>query len=126
MSLLEILVVVVILSILAGVALPMYAKSLARSREGEGWSILAAVRFSQLRYYTERDEVFADTIDKLDIEDPGANPRSLFTYCIRHTGTTDFTAVAVPIAAKCPSCRTLCIDYTGRRDTVPSGSCPSC
>ena len=124
-SLLEILIVVVILSILASIGLPMYIKSVARSREGEGWSELAAIRFSQLRYYAEYDEVFADRVPKLDIENPAASSAPLFTYRIVHTGNTDFTAVAEPKAAKCPNCRILCLDHAGNRGTVPpAGSCP--
>ncbi len=52
-TLLELLIVVIIVSILAAVALPQFTKITERSRAAEAVAILGAIRTAQLVYYQE-------------------------------------------------------------------------
>ena len=112
-TLLELLVVVVILAVLAGLAIPQYWGVITRTRESEGWMALAAIRTSELRYYSERSEVFTPNIVDLDIDDPNLPPNRLFNYGINVFGFT-VTATATPRAA-CRGCNTLTLDQNGDR-----------
>ena len=55
-TLLELLIVVIIVSILAAVALPQFGKVMEKSRAAEGVAILGAIRTAQLFYYEEHGE----------------------------------------------------------------------
>ncbi|GEM_PF-504515 len=52
-TLLELLIVVIIVSILAAVALPQFTKITEKSRAAEGVMILGAIRTAHLAYYLE-------------------------------------------------------------------------
>jgi len=128
MTLLEILVVMIIIALLAGIAFPQYVSTIGRSREGEGWQFLDAIRSSELRYYAEYNEVFTLAIANLDIDNPLALAvPPLFNYCIRQTTAQDFTSFAIPRLTgpqpRCVGCRTLCLDQSGVKGP-PCGSCP--
>ncbi len=126
-TLIELLVVAVILAVLTGIALPRYTRSVARSREAEGWAFLTAIRSSELRYYMEHNEVFttgAAAFTRLDMDDPQGLPVSLFNYCVAAGGTAQqFTAKALP-RGTCGGCQTLCLDQDGVRGT--GGPCGGC
>lgn len=117
-TLLELVVVVVIISILASLTYPAYRRIVSRSRESEGWVLLAAIRSSELRYYSENEEQFIIILPQLDI-DTTSTP--FFTYTARQTTVRDFTAVATPRAA-CGGCRKLCLDHAGTKGEA--GACP--
>jgi len=112
-TLLELLIVVVILAILAGLALPQYLKTVARARESEGWTNMATLRSSQLRYYAEYS-TYTGTIANLDVS---ISNTPLYTYAAGMVapGTT-FTATSTP-TAKCNLCRTLTVDDAGGRSS---------
>ena len=122
-TLLEVMTVVSILAILAGLAFPVYFGVMARSKESEGWSFLTEIRSSELRYYTEHDEAFTLNPTKLDM-DVTATP--LFTYCLRQSALQNFTAVADPQTG-CGGCHTLCLNHAGTRGqdaACPTLTCP--
>ncbi len=87
-TLLELLIVVVILAVLAGLALPQYIRTIARSKEAEGWQNLATLRSAETRYYAEWEK-FTGTVGLLDVEDPNAATRRYFKYFL----TADNVAV---------------------------------
>ena len=115
-TLLELLIVVVILAILAGLALPQYLRTVARARESEGWTNLASVRSAELRYYAEYS-AYTSNVATLDITVDTVSPTRLFTYTtpIAGGGAT-FTGTATP-RTNCNLCRTLSVDNTGLRTT---------
>jgi len=84
-TLLELVVVIVILGILAGLALPQYMLAVERSRVAEGILILDAVRQSQMRYYAQWTS-YSNDENKLDytIESP-----RFFEDPIPQNGTVD-------------------------------------
>lgn len=115
-TLLELLIVVVILAVLAGLALPQYLRTVARARESEGWQNLGTIRSALSRYYAEWGDL-TNTIDLtlLDISDPNAPPNRLFNYTNVPGIGYDFTVTATPIDPPCTGCRTLTIDEEGTR-----------
>ena len=113
-TLLELLIVVVVLAVLAGLALPQYLKTVARSKEAEGWQGLATVRSAELRYYGEYD-TGTTTIGNLDIEDPNTMSPRYFNYAVSVAGAS-FAATATPTAGAgraVGNVRTLTLDKAG-------------
>ncbi len=115
-TLLELLIVVVMLAVLAGLALPQYLRTVARARESEGWQNLGTLRSAEMRYYAEHGNYddSAAFVD-LDISDPGAPANGLFDYSLTDSGGGVFISSAVPRAG-CVACRTLTITDQGLRD----------
>ncbi|MCM8823137.1 MAG: prepilin-type N-terminal cleavage/methylation domain-containing protein [Candidatus Omnitrophica bacterium] len=68
-TLLELLIVVIIVGILAGIALPQFFRAAERARASEGVNALGVIRSSLLRYYSERGALTANLND-LDVEMP--------------------------------------------------------
>ncbi len=52
-TLMELLIVIVVLGVLAGVALPVYSGFVDRAKKAEALGMLDAVRSSEMRYYAE-------------------------------------------------------------------------
>ena len=109
-TLLELLVVVVILSILAGLALPQYLKTVARSRESEAWQMIASLRSAEFRYYAEYNLYNSGTPPAaLDVDIPSTGTQ--FNYNVTVLGST-FTVSARP-KTSCAACRLLTMDDVG-------------
>ena len=87
-TLLELIVVIVIVGVMAGVALPKLFHAIEFSRSTEAMSAMAALRHAAERCYLMNNGSYRDCClnnratcpDKLDIEDPGKSPDSHFTY----------------------------------------------
>ena len=93
-TLIELLVVVLIVGILAAVALPQYTKAVEKGRMASVLPILDAVYKSQESYYMANG-VYADTLDKLDLDIPWTQTNTCFGMCsvIQGMGwkTTNYT-----------------------------------
>ena len=116
-TLLELLIVVVVLAVLAGLALPQYIKTVARSKEAEGWQVMATVRSAEMRYYAEWENYVNQTnFDLLDITDVNSPPQRYFGYTVAIALPT-FTITADPSTGTkpCAGCRTLTLDDQGTR-----------
>jgi type IV pilus assembly protein PilE len=95
-SLIEILIVIVALAVLAAIAVPMYQTTIEKSRKREAYAMLAAIRASQLRYYTANN-AFTTDLTRLDF-DPTQNSggqTSHFTYCMSSADSNTFIASAL-------------------------------
>ena len=116
-TLLELLIVVVVLAVLAGLALPQYLKTIGRAKEGEGWQNMATVRGAEARYYSE-GEKYSANLDLLDVENPNAPLTRYFSYKVS-TGAGIFTVTATPISTAgrtIGGVRTLRLDNAGIKD----------
>lgn len=95
-TLMEVLIVIVILGVLAGLAVPMYQASVEKSRKAEALATLGALRQSEIRYFATSGSYTA-TLGQLDF-DPNATAGGQtihFTYAVAVTGGgTGFTATA--------------------------------
>lgn len=68
-TLLELLVVVIIVAILAGVAIPQYRKAIEGSRETDAQNVLASIFTGELAYYQEKG-TFTTTLTDLVVSVP--------------------------------------------------------
>lgn len=124
-TLLELTLVVVVIAILAGAALPIYVRTVARAKESEGWRFLGAMRAAELRYYTEYDETFTDDPLRLDLENAVSSPLFLYDITIGTTPPRTFTVCADPfLGGTCFGCRRLTLYNDGRTETGGPDRCP--
>jgi len=66
-TLLELVIVIIVIGILAGLAMPQYFRVVEKGRVAEGLQILGLLRAAQLRYYAEK-AVYTATVTDLDFE----------------------------------------------------------
>lgn len=97
-TLLELLIVVVILGVLAGLAIPQYLKTVERSRGSEAFIHLDAIRMAEMTYYAQH-RVYTTDFSLLDIDNPNLLPpppvgKRLFNYSIETSTPFSFTATA--------------------------------
>ena len=102
-TLLELLMVVIIISILASIALPQYLRMAERTRVTEALTVLAAIRSSELRFKAQDSSGrYTTAINELDVDIPGFNtiPKSvLWEYAITTAVTgSDGVATRLPPA----------------------------
>ena len=104
-TLLEILVVVVILATLAGLATPMYTKSLDSSKRAEAVAVLGSVRSSEVRYFQE-NATYTTLFSNLDYDPtvaasyaPDQFASRKFNYVINTGNTTALLVTATLISA---------------------------
>src|SRR5438067_8194876 len=83
-TLVELAVVIIIIGILAAFAVPRFLDSVERSKAGEAFNYLSAIRTAQERYQI-RMCTYCDDLTKLDIQMP--NPK-YFTVAVPAAGTT--------------------------------------
>ncbi len=95
-TLLEITIVLIIVAVLAGLALPRLFSTVEYSRSTEAFMALQAQRSSIERCYAQvRDYTQCSNVDSLDIENPATSPGSHFTYKIAANGAAGgFTLTA--------------------------------
>ena len=116
-TLLEMLIVVIILGILAGIALPRYIRSLEKSRDSEAYVHLGLIRTAEIEYYADFN-TFTNNLDTLSIDNPNLLPpppigTRLFTYSVTPAPpTNNFTATATRVAGT--STHMITIDQNGR------------
>lgn len=94
-TLMEILIVVIILGVLAGLAVPMFKVSSEKARKSEALVVLASLRQSQLRHFT-KNGTYTAVLSQLDFDPhvaPGEQARH-FDYAITSADTTGFFATA--------------------------------
>jgi prepilin-type N-terminal cleavage/methylation domain-containing protein len=68
-TLVELAVVIIIIGVLASFAVPRFLDSVERSKAGEAFNYLAAIRSAQERYQI-RQGTYCDDVTKLDIQMP--------------------------------------------------------
>ena len=105
-TLLEVLIVLVILAVLAGLAVPAYTSAVEKSRKNEALATLAAVRASQQRYFSTRNE-YAAAFVTLDFDPTLAVTGNVvhYTYALSGggAGSTTYTATATRNAVSRPA-----------------------
>ena len=88
-SLMEVMIVVVIIGILAGLAYPNLEKYLKRARQTEAKTNLSAIYTAQKIYFTLHQS-YAEDIKKLDL----SLAQGLYTFTIQEASTSTFKAQA--------------------------------
>lgn len=103
-TLLEILIVLVIIAVLAGLAVPAYTTAVEKSRKQEAYTTLGAVRGAQMRYFAGRNAFTAAYVD-LDFDPTLAVTGNVvhYTYPAMGGGGATFTATATRNAVDRPA-----------------------
>ena len=117
-NLIELMIVVVIVSILASIAIPSYTNSVKKTRRNMAAGCLQAQAQYLERWYTSKM-----TYDGASAQPCQTEIQDFYTVSITDTDTRTFTATAVPKGAQAnDKCGTLTLDETGLRavsaDTV--------
>ena len=110
-TLLEILIVIVILAVLAGLAIPIYTAAVEKSRAQEALQSLEAIRGGMLRYFASNNSYAGATIRanavaaaNTDIDVDANNllgaQNQLFNYTLGGLGAATFTVTATRIAGR--------------------------
>ena len=82
-TLLEIIIVILIVGVLAGLALPKFYRTIEFSRSTEALNALGVIRNSVERCGLVNDDVTGcNVFTSLDVENPGLDPSAHFTYAI--------------------------------------------
>ncbi len=117
-TLMEVLIVVVVLAVLAGLAVPMYTASVEKSRKAEALAALGALRQSELRFFAQTG-AYTNAIANLDFDPASvAGGQTLhFTYAVATPSAVTFTATATrnatDLPAGAPANRTVTITQAG-------------
>lgn len=132
-SLVELMIVVVIMVILAGLALPSYNQYVLRAQRGIAQQLIADIRARQERYFLNNrgyaddlaDLGFASATINIDKQgNAGASTAdAIYTLSLTNTSATTWTAQAVPKNGqiKDTDCATLTMAHTGLRSASGSG-----
>jgi len=111
-TLVELMVVVAIVGILAGIALPAYQEHVHKARRADAQTALAELAQHMLRHYTAHQQYVGSTLD------PGVLGRVSSHYLISFAEQTSqrYTLQAVPVGAQSSDrCGTLSLSHTGAR-----------
>ncbi len=111
-TLVELMVVVAIVGILAGIALPSYQEHVRRARRTDAQTALAELAQQMLRHYTIHQQYTGATLDH------GIVGRVSTHYLVSFAekASQSYTLHAVPVGAQAADrCGTLSLNHTGAR-----------
>ncbi len=125
-TLMELMIVVVIISILTAVAYPSYRQYVAKAKRNEAMAALLKIATLQERWYLQNN---AYTMNMTNLGFPGANnvPSDSGTYIIRMitADSNTFTADAnyQPTDGEAAKCDIFTINGAGIKGSSPSTDC---
>lgn len=123
-SLIEVLVVVAIIGILAGIAYPSYTQSVRKSYRTEAKEALLAAAGRQERHYLQQNAYVIDNADIADVSSAVTTNGyyNITTGSCSDTSETCFvmTATAAGAQASDTDCDTFTIDNTGAKASKTS------
>lgn len=94
-TLMELMIVVVIISILAAVAYPSYQDHVTRSRRSDGKSALMASSQAMERFYTENNTYVGATLGTTGIY-PATSSEGFYSLALSNQAANTFTITATP------------------------------
>ena len=121
-TLLELMIVVVIISIMAAIAYPNYREFAARAKRNEAKAMLLLIATNQERHYLQNNTYTSDlgTLGAKTPTDSGS-----YTIDIPEADANNFRAVAdyVPDDGEQDKCNTFEIDGRGNKTSAPYTDC---
>ena len=98
-TLIELLIVIVIIAVVAGLAIPVLVANVEKSRAQEAITNLGSMRDSMIRYFASNNTYVGATVATIDF-DPNiavGGQNRLFAYTIGGLGAATFTLTATRI-----------------------------
>ncbi len=129
-SLVELMIVLVIVTILASIAIPSYQNSMTKSRRAEGKALLLEGVQAQEINFTEYNQYAVDiTVNtpptKRELQT--ASDNGFYSLAISGATTTTYTLTAAPQAPHSDSlCGSLTINHLGVRGVTGTGTVAEC
>ena len=122
-TLIELMIVIVVLSILVAVGYPNYREFAARAKRTEARAALLEIAAAQERFYLQ-NQAFGDMED-LGYDDPWITDSESYAITITANTAADFTAQAAyqNDDAENDKCGLFTINGAGAKDSDPDGDC---
>lgn len=120
-TLLELMIVVVIVSILAAVALPNYNNYITRSKISEAAAQLSTMRIKMEQFFQDQRTYAGACVAGSVAPLPGANDAKYFTYTCPLKDATSFIVQADGVAIQGMTGFSYTIDQGGNRKTLSTG-----
>ena len=130
-TLIELMVVIVVVSILAAIAVPSYSSSVRKARRTEARNALLDAASREERFFAtnNRYSITATDLGYSAWQIPvGSNYYSLNATCAAAAACTDFTVTATAIGtqAKDTACATLSLTNTGVQAATGTATAATC
>lgn len=123
-TLIELMIVLVIISVILGYAIPSYRDYVMRAKRSEAHNALLQIAASQERNYANLNKYGSDTDLSLSAIYPAPTSANKLNYTISMASsdtTYTITAVAYGGQAKDTGCTTFTLDHLGAK--TPAGDC---
>lgn len=125
-TLMELMIVVVVISILAAIAYPNYRQYVARAKRNEAMSCLLQIATLQERFYLQNN-TYTTNMTSLGFAAAGNNMTDSGTYVcnVNAADANTFTATATyqNADAEAGKCLTFGIDGRGQKTSAPAPDC---
>ncbi len=127
LTLIEIMIAVLIVSIMAAVCLPIYSQHMVREKRIEAEISLTKLASALEEYYTVNHTYQNATLDKLGVPNTVANNR--YQLIIESANTLNYSVAAKPISNQADAdkeCATLTLNALGGKGITGYGSTIAC
>jgi type IV pilus assembly protein PilE len=119
-TLVELMVVVIIVLVLAGIAVPVYIHYIQESKKSEAYAIIDGVRTGGLWYFQKNTTFVGGTFALFKSADDVANAR-YFTYALSNITAAGFTCTATVTGGWGPTGATVVYTHAGASGATGSG-----
>jgi type IV pilus assembly protein PilE len=110
-TLIELMVVVIIMGILAGIAYPSYTQQVMKTRRADGQGALLHLATSMEHYFTEH-QTYLGASQPSDVGHSSSSPQGYYSLSLTDVSETSYTVVATPKGAQAnDSCGALSIRH---------------
>lgn len=119
-TLVELMVVVIIVLVLAGIAVPVYIHYIQESKKSEAYAVMDGVRTGALWYFQKNITFVGGTFALFKSADDVANAR-YFTYALSNLTATGFTCTATVSGTWGPVGATVVYTHAGASAATGNG-----
>ncbi len=121
-TLLELMIVVVIVSILASIAYPQYRDFVTRAKRNEAKAVLLEIATNQERHYLQ-NQTYTTDLATLGVTTP--TDSGTYAVTIPSADASNFRAVAtyVPTDGEATKCNSFSVDGRGTKTSEPYTDC---
>ena len=124
-TLIELMIVVVVVSILAAIAFPNYQEFAARAKRNEAKSALLQIATNQERFYLNNNTFTQDMTALGFSADPFTTDTGSYVIDVTSADATNYSATATYQlgGSEAGKCLTFTVDGRGAKASTPQGDC---